>query len=180
MNEQQQEIINTFGLGQSVVAGAGCGKTTTLVAKCQALVERNQKARFCAVSFTEKSVRDLKESLVKGFGATRLDPAHWVKTIHGLCSTIIQEFPVAAGMLGGERVLMEDEAMRLWTRSVSVLWTSSDNEEITEAVGKLLSVYSRAQLESLLLKLRSLVSFGVAQFITAEMKNRICSNNFEA
>jgi ATP-dependent exoDNAse (exonuclease V) beta subunit len=170
MNPKQQQIIETFGLGQSVVAGAGCGKTTTLVAKCLALLGRNPKARFCAVSFTEKSVRDLREALTLGLGAGKhLDSAHWVKTIHGLCYAILQEFPVSAGLQGGEKILLEDEASRLWERSVQILWTSTDNEKISEALERLLAIYSRDQLETFLKKLRSLMSFGVEKKISDEM-----------
>jgi superfamily I DNA/RNA helicase len=172
LNPKQLQIIESFGLGQAVIAGAGCGKTTTLVAKCLALLEKNPKARFCAVSFTEKSVRDLKESLVKGFKEAGHEQSltsggvhHWVKTIHGLCASIIQEFPEASGLQGGERILVEDEASLLWTKSLNVLWTSSENAEISEALDRLLATYSRAQLESLFLKLRSLLAFGVERLI---------------
>ena len=172
LNPKQLQIVESFGLGQAVIAGAGCGKTTTLVAKCLALLEKNPKARFCAVSFTEKSVRDLKESLVKGFEAAGLTQSltsggahHWVKTIHGLCASIIQEFPEAAGLQGGERILVEDQASLLWTKSLEVLWTSSENAEISEAIDRLLAVYSRQQLEALFLKLRSLLAFGVEALI---------------
>ena len=165
---EQLEIIESFGRGQSVVAGAGCGKTTTLVAKCLALLQSNPKARFCAVSFTEKSVRDLKESLAKGFleaGFYQERQSHWVKTIHGLCSTIIKEFPTQAGLQGGERILLEDQSERLWLKSVNLLWSQNENQEINEALDRLFPVYSKSTLESLFKKLRSLKSFGVDEFI---------------
>lgn len=172
LNPKQLQIVESFGFGQAVIAGAGCGKTTTLVAKCLALLEKNPKARFCAVSFTEKSVRDLKESLSQGLKDAGLSPSlssgsahHWVKTIHGLCASIIQEFPESAGLQGGERILVEDDASRLWTKSLNVLWTSSENAEISESVDRLLTTYSRAQLEALFSKLRSLISFGVEKLI---------------
>ncbi|MBS1958412.1 MAG: UvrD-helicase domain-containing protein [Bdellovibrionales bacterium] len=178
MNQQQLEIIEGFGQGQAVIAGAGCGKTTTLVAKCIQLLKNKPDARFCAVSFTEKSVRDLKQSLAEGFqkakaagelkdggidGYSQHD--HWVKTIHGLGFSIVQEFPEAAGLAGGERILLEDESERLWRRSVNQLWTQNDNLEITEAIGSLLRVYSKSSLETLLSKLRSLEAFGVEEFV---------------
>ena len=161
---KQAKIVESQGLGQAVVAGAGCGKTTTLVAKCKALMARNPEARFCAVSFTEKSVRDLREALTKGLPGGELS-THWVKTIHGLCSSILREFPSQSGLQGGERILLEDEAGRYWERSLNILWTSTDNLEISGAVDRLHGVYSRSALEDLLKKLRSLESFGVEQFI---------------
>jgi ATP-dependent helicase/nuclease subunit A len=164
VNDKQQAIVESFGQGLAVVAGAGCGKTTTLVAKCEELLNRNSKARFCAVSFTEKSVRDLKEALTRKLAPRDLSE-HWVKTIHGLCAAILSEFPVAAGLQGGEQVLIEDEAARLWERSLEVLWSSNDNPEINAAIDRLLQVYSRSALEELFKKLRSLLSFGVEEFI---------------
>jgi ATP-dependent exoDNAse (exonuclease V) beta subunit len=166
-NEQQRVIIDGFGQGQAVIAGAGCGKTTTLVAKCVKLLELKPKARFCAVSFTEKSVRDLKQSLAEKFqGHPKFNPHdHWVKTIHGLCFAILQEFPEAAGLAGGEKILMEDEAARLWSRSLEPLWSEDGHEELNPAIERLLMIYSRDSLETLLSKLRSLEAFGVREWI---------------
>ncbi len=169
MNDKQAAIVRSFGQGLAVVAGAGCGKTTTLVAKCRELLARNPEARFCAVSFTEKSVRDLKENLTRNLtdrpGGADLSE-HWVKTLHGLCASILQEFPAAAGLQGGERILIEDEAERLWKRSLEVLWSSTDNAEVSAALDRLLAVYKREPLENLFSKLRSLMSFGVGEFIS--------------
>jgi ATP-dependent helicase/nuclease subunit A len=180
MNGQQLEIIETFGVGQAVIAGAGCGKTTTLVAKCVELIRQNPDARFCAVSFTEKSVRDLKESLKKGFLKAGYDTPfvqnmtrkHWVKTIHGLCLSIIQEFPLEAGLHGGERIIMQEEADQLWERSLYVLWTRNENPEISDAVGRLLQLYSRGKIEANFKQLRSLISFGVAERIQKLLPDR--------
>ena len=180
MNDQQLEIIRSFGHGQAVVAGAGCGKTTTLVAKCVELIRQKNDARFCAVSFTEKSVRDLKESLKKGFLKAGYEPKfvqemsrrHWIKTIHGLCLSIIQEFPLEAGLHGGERIIMQEESESLWERSLYILWTRNENQEISEATQRLLERYSKGQLEANFKQLRSLISFGVAERIEALLPNR--------
>lgn len=158
---QQHEIIHTFGQGQAVVAGAGCGKTTTLVAKCLRLLEENPKARVCAVSFTEKSVRDLKKAIETGLKLKNHSlHRHWVKTIHGLCSTIIQEFPHAAGLSGGERILLQNEAEELWERSIELLWTRDDSVEVSAALENLLKSYSTTQLEWLIKRYRYLQSVG--------------------
>lgn len=180
MNEQQLEIIQSFGIGQAVIAGAGCGKTTTLVAKCIALLRLNPKARFCAVSFTEKSVRDLRESLKKGFQKEGFDAVflsemgrhHWVKTIHGLCLSIIQEFPLEAGLHGGERIILQDEAESLWERSLYLLWTRNENREISAAIERLLHRYSKNMLESNFKQLRSLISFGVSSWMEKASADR--------
>jgi ATP-dependent helicase/nuclease subunit A len=180
MNEQQLEIISTFGVGQAVIAGAGCGKTTTLVAKCIALLKNQPKARFCAVSFTEKSVRDLRENLKKGFIDAGFDSLyvqeigrhHWIKTIHGLCLSIIQEFPLEAGLLGGERIILQDEADELWERSLYLLWTRNENKEISDAVDRLLKAYSKTMLETNFKQLKNLISFGVDEWMQKAIVDR--------
>src|SRR3954452_1815177 len=108
------------------MAGAGSGKTTTLVAKCGKLMEMNPKARFAAVSFTERSASDLRAKLSQGLLSSG-DPSsrgihpHWVMTIHGLCGAVIREYPRQAGFDGEESVLAEAEASLLWDRAIEAL-----------------------------------------------------------
>ena len=64
---EQSEIIHSFGQGMAILAGAGSGKTTTLVAKCGRLLELNPQAKMIAVSFTERSTRDLRDQLSQLF-----------------------------------------------------------------------------------------------------------------
>lgn len=155
--QQQLDIINQFGVGQAVIAGAGCGKTTTLVAKCLRLLELDPQARFCAVSFTEKSVQDLRKNLEQALRERNLPPhRHWIKTIHGLCSTILQEFPHDSGLAGGEKILLQHEAEQLWAHSVELLWTQDASQEVTEALDALLESYSTSQVEWLIKRFRYL------------------------
>ena len=61
LTPEQSAVVHTWGKGVAVIAGAGSGKTFTLVQKVRALLKKNPAARFAAVSFTEKSARDLRE-----------------------------------------------------------------------------------------------------------------------
>src|SRR5262245_11324574 len=114
LTSEQQEIVSAWGQGMSVVAGAGCGKTTTLVWKVRELLRRDPQAKFAAVSFTEKSAADLKEKLSKELALENGSDAplkgHLVTTIHGLCASVIRDFPQAADLSGEEVVLAEAEA----------------------------------------------------------------------
>ncbi|MFZ9596487.1 MAG: UvrD-helicase domain-containing protein, partial [Bdellovibrionia bacterium] len=60
---EQTQVLESWGQGMAVLAGAGSGKTTTLVEKCVRLIRRNPQAQFAAVSFTERSANDLKIKL---------------------------------------------------------------------------------------------------------------------
>ena len=62
---EQLSVIETWGRGMAVLAGAGSGKTTTLVAKCVELVKRQPEAKIAAVSFTERSAGDPRDARVR-------------------------------------------------------------------------------------------------------------------
>ncbi len=161
LTPEQRQVVDQWGRGMAVLAGAGSGKTTTLVVKCQELMNRNPEARIAAVSFTEKSASDLREKL-----STRLpgeDPLrrHWVATIHGLCSSIIREFPMEAGFEGEETMMDEAASRLLWQEAVSALWFDELPEALGAALDRLLERERREELEALLLRVRELESFGV-------------------
>lgn len=161
---EQQKIIDSWGAGMAVLAGAGSGKTTTLVSKCAKLIERNPQARFAAVSFTERSASDLKAKLslelskIAGPGALH---SHWVMTIHGLCGSIIREFPREAGLDGEETVLADAEAQLLWDRATEALWVEELSDDVRISFEKLLDRESRDSLANLLKRVRDLKSFGI-------------------
>ncbi|MEO5969679.1 MAG: UvrD-helicase domain-containing protein [Bdellovibrionia bacterium] len=160
---EQQEVIGSWGQGMAVLAGAGSGKTTTLVAKCAQLLERNSKAKFAAVSFTERSASDLRAklslALAGKYGASPLT-LHWVMTIHGLCRSIIKEFPKEAGFDGEETVLSESEASLLWERAMDSLWLEDLPDDVRVCLEALLDRESRDSLAGLLERVRRLVAFG--------------------
>jgi ATP-dependent exoDNAse (exonuclease V) beta subunit len=163
---EQQVVIDSWGQGMAVLAGAGSGKTTTLVAKCARLSELNPQARFVAVSFTERSASDLRAKLSQALLKTAEPGAlyqHWITTIHGLCGSIIREFPRQAGFDGEESVLSDSEAQILWNRAIDALWLEDLPEPITPALESLLNRESRDALADLLKRLRELFSFGVLE-----------------
>jgi ATP-dependent helicase/nuclease subunit A len=151
-------VIDCWGRGVAVLAGAGSGKTTTLVAKCEELLRRNPEARLAAVSFTERSAGDLraKLSLKIGLGSGN----HWVMTIHALCAAILREFPREAGYDGEEAMLAEPESRALWEQAVQALWSDDLPEEVALAMDRLLGRESRLSVVALLNRVRGLASFG--------------------
>ncbi|MGK5085673.1 UvrD-helicase domain-containing protein [Bdellovibrionota bacterium FG-1] len=175
LSPEQREVVESWGQGMAVMAGAGSGKTTTLTIKCTELLKLNPEARFAAVSFTERSASDLRAKLTQRMTVLKeqgvlpasvsqagLLSRHWVTTIHGLCSTVLREFPRQAGLDGEESMLSEPESMLLWERALESLWFD-DNlaASIQESVDYLLTRESRDSLLTLLNRVRSLHSMGV-------------------
>ena len=125
---------------QLVEAAAGTGKTTVLVERLVAILERGLGTvdGLAAVTFTRKAAGELKlrlrEELDKRLTALRAEGAAdertrnleaaisrleeaSIGTIHSLCAEILRERPVEAGVDPGFGELAEDEAPRLFNRS---------------------------------------------------------------
>ncbi|MBN20385.1 MAG: hypothetical protein CL678_03780 [Bdellovibrionaceae bacterium] len=166
LSPQQKEVVDSWGQGLAVQAGAGSGKTTTLVIKCETLLKRKPDARFAAVSFTERSASDLKEKLSDRIHLGGPDFAgHWVKTIHGLCASVIRDFPTEAGFDGEETVMAEAESLELWERCVQRLWWDNPPEEVERAVDFLLKRETRSSFLDLLKRSKDLASFGLIEYL---------------
>lgn len=162
---EQSQVIETWGQGLAVLAGAGCGKTTTLVRKCERLLVERPDARVIAVSFTERSASDLREKLatvirLEGLGHIE---NHWVMTIHALCSRIAREFPGPAGLDGEERVLDEVESQAMLRRVFESLWYLEVPDEVERLLTELMAVYSRDALEGEVLRMIDIAHFGAIE-----------------
>jgi ATP-dependent exoDNAse (exonuclease V) beta subunit len=118
-DENQRELIRTALESTLIVeAAAGTGKTTALVGRMVAMLGsgRADLDRIVAVTFTEAAAGELKLRLRAEIEKARLDelrPAQErerlkaglpkleearVGTIHGFCSDLLREHPVAAGV----------------------------------------------------------------------------------
>lgn len=168
LSPDQQKVVETWGQGLAVMAGAGSGKTTTLVIKCEELIKRKPDARFAAVSFTERSTSDLRAKLsarLNLHGNGGVLSGHWVMTIHGLCGAIIREFPREAGFDGEESILSESESRLLWDRALEALWFGELPPEVEQGIERLLRRESRESVIDLLTRTRNLHSFGAVDAI---------------
>jgi ATP-dependent helicase/nuclease subunit A len=84
----------------AVSAGAGSGKTTSLVARVAALVALPgvQPSQLVVITFTEKAAREVSHRLRQVLGATvALDEAY-IGTIHGFCQSLLRRYPIEAGL----------------------------------------------------------------------------------
>lgn len=84
----------------AVSAGAGSGKTTSLVARVAALVAMPevQPNQLVVITFTEKAAREVSHRLREALGrSVALDEA-FIGTIHGFCQSILRRYPIEAGL----------------------------------------------------------------------------------
>jgi ATP-dependent helicase/nuclease subunit A len=163
LTTEQRQVVDSWGEGIAVLAGAGSGKTFTLVKKVRALLTRNPAARFAAVSFTEKSASDLRAKLTRLTLELQGRPLQGqvVATIHGFCSAILREYPREAGFDGDETMLSETEAQTLWSQALDGLFFEELPEEVEKAFSTLAERETRNELYALLGRVRDLQANGV-------------------
>ncbi len=108
---EQQAAIAATERRVLVEAGAGTGKTGTMVDRYLRLVrdEGVSADAILAFTFTDRAAAELRERIRTALGAK----PPWVTTIHGFCNRLLAGHPVAAGIDPGFRVLDAPEAARI-------------------------------------------------------------------
>ena len=114
-SDEQLAAIRARGELITVSAGAGSGKTRVLVERFIDLVQRDgvSPLEILSITFTEKAAAEMKERIVRRFeeredvANRRQAEAAYISTIHGFCSRILRENPLAARLDPSFRVMDE-------------------------------------------------------------------------
>ena len=88
------------GESMAVSAGAGSGKTTSLVGRVAALLRQPdvQLSQLVVITFTDKAAREVSHRLRQALGdSVPLDEA-FIGTIHGFCQSVLRRYPIEAGL----------------------------------------------------------------------------------
>ena len=134
---EQIPAITTWGRDVVVTAGAGAGKTLTLVARYLALLAEGRPLRGAiAITFTEKAAREMRNRVrdevrryLETDGLPGVERDHWqevysgldaarISTIHGLCAEILRSHPAEARVDPRFDVLDEGQGNLLRRQSV--------------------------------------------------------------
>jgi len=155
-SEEQAPAVVARGQDVAVTAGAGAGKTRTLVARYLSLLVDGLPLRsIVAITFTKKAAREMRNRVreeVRRYletpGLAAADLVFWrdiyeqldgarIGTIHGLCAELLRHHPVEAG--SGESGLdprfdMLDEGqialLRAQAVDVALAWAADDAETV--------------------------------------------------
>ena len=150
----------------AVTAGAGSGKTLSLVGRYLCLLERGYPLRsLVAITFTEKAAREMRnrihqalsrlqetsgpQALAAGELARQMEAAR-ISTIHSLCAEILRAHPAEAG-LDPQFVVLEEglaAASRAQAVESALAWAAAD----AQAAG-LFAIFREGELRRILASL---------------------------
>ena len=90
LSSEQQAAVEHTGAPALVVAGAGSGKTRTLTAKIEYLIQKGyDPGNILAITFTNKAADEMKRRLEDLTGMPRFR-FPWVRTYHSACFRILK------------------------------------------------------------------------------------------
>ena len=117
-----------------VLAGAGTGKTKTLTAAAKHRITKLgiPLSQILAVTFTNKSAREMRERIQDALGEQTA--AQWIGTFHGLAARQLRIEPEVAGLRAGFDILDADDTKRIIRRVLKALNLATDDED--GAVGR--------------------------------------------
>lgn len=145
--EQEQAILSR-GIDVVVTAGAGTGKTRTLVARFLSLVADGLPMRsIVAITFTKKAAREMRNrireeirSYLEGLSQDNKDYEFWreiyqnldaarISTIHSLAADIIRQHPAELKVDPKFELIDEGQAARLKAQAVEIALALAAQDE---------------------------------------------------
>jgi len=159
----QRDAITATDEHVLVAAGAGTGKTSTVVGRILYLLgvpvegrtipTRLELQDIAAITYTNAAAADLKRKLrqeLRKAGrrevAYEIDAAR-IGTIHGFCGAILREFALRNGRNPGSRVLEEGEARALASEAIhESLLTTLDRNAVPD-LGEVFARYEVAKVK---------------------------------
>lgn len=115
-NREQQQVIDTIDGPVLVVAGAGTGKTATIVKRIEHIISDGYARpwQVLAITFTNKAAGELKERLINTVGEEANDI--WAHTFHSMCGRILRRFADRLGYTQHFTIYDTDDQKRVMKR----------------------------------------------------------------
>jgi ATP-dependent helicase/nuclease subunit A len=190
LTPQQKEAVVTRGRDVIATAGAGSGKTRTLVSRyISLLVEGYSPLQIAAITFTEKAGREMRNRIREDLAALAAeanneeDRFFWqglenqmdavrIGTIHSLCAEILRAHPAEAGVDPQFSVLEEGEALILQLDALNSVLMQVVRDPTLTFLFKVVNFQTVERISQSLLEHRLDVVSGTSQDTT--LSERIC------
>ncbi|TSC55871.1 MAG: DNA helicase II / ATP-dependent DNA helicase PcrA [Parcubacteria group bacterium Gr01-1014_18] len=129
LNSEQYEVIEKGGGYSLVLAGAGSGKTRTLVYRVAYLLEHGiAPENILLLTFTNKAAREMMErlyELLAGRSDVRITGI-WGGTFHSMANRILRRYAGAIGFSNSFAILDEDDSEDLLKESLKSVVPEAD------------------------------------------------------
>ncbi len=115
-NREQQQVIDTVNGPVLVVAGAGTGKTATIVKRIEHIINDGYALpwQVLAITFTNKAAGELKERLINTVGNDANEI--WAHTFHSMCGRMLRRFADRLGYTQHFTIYDSDDQKRVMKR----------------------------------------------------------------
>ncbi|MBQ9531333.1 MAG: UvrD-helicase domain-containing protein [Eubacterium sp.] len=115
-NIQQQRVIEAVNGPVLVVAGAGTGKTATIVKRIEHILNDGYALpwQVLAITFTNKAAGELKERLLNTVGDEASEI--WAQTFHSMCARMLRRFADRLGYSKHFTIYDTDDQKRVMKR----------------------------------------------------------------
>ena len=136
--EQKEAVLHNYG-PLLILAGAGSGKTTVLVARTGRLISQEivEPKNICVLTFTNKAARELKERVAHKLGTKGKDI--WAGTFHSFGLSILKKHYKKVGLPKGFGIIDSSDAKTIVKQQLKN--TSIYDKESFDS-DKLLSLFS--------------------------------------
>ncbi len=120
LNKEQRLAVEYLDKSLLIVAGAGSGKTKTIVHKALYLIKEKgfSPSSILLVTFTNKAAKEIKDRIIKYLKDYKFDENitfPWVGTFHSISAKIIRRYSSFFGLKNDFRVLDEEDSKKLFT-----------------------------------------------------------------
>jgi len=158
----QEKAVTDSNPAIAVTAGAGSGKTLSLVGRYLHLLEQGYPIRsILAITFTEKAAREMRSRIRNALSHTELSTFNFqlsnldsarIGTIHSLCAEILRSHPAEARLDPAFEVLEEglSAALRAEAIESALAWAATDEQSVA-----LFGVFKENELRQILNALMS-------------------------
>ncbi|HIP98280.1 MAG TPA: ATP-dependent DNA helicase Rep [Aquifex aeolicus] len=133
LNKEQREAVEYLDGALLVIAGAGSGKTRTIVAKIEYLIRKGfDPKRILAITFTNKAAKELKDRIKNSLGVN----LPWVGTFHSVANRILRWGGKFIGINPDFVILDREDARRVLREVLKEFDTEFKDTLYEEAISK--------------------------------------------
>lgn len=133
LNDQQKAVVQDYKGFSMVTAGAGAGKTKTIVSRTAYMIEDGVPASAILLfSFTKKAANEIKERIVNAIGDKAVGVT--VSTYHSFCARLLRRYCSYIQYADNFTIIDEAVQKKLISKILEGMESSTDSKEIASKI----------------------------------------------